>query len=84
MEDSFKELLYSQHVEIRESAEIEEPNIPSTKDEEPTEQVNAEVEFILERSTTESKDFLTTAAWLIDHALFSSIGCDNVPQGTRI
>ncbi|KAI0995514.1 hypothetical protein K3495_g12666 [Podosphaera aphanis] len=46
--DSFKELVYSQHADIRESADIEEPNVPSTEDEEPTAIVNAEVEFILE------------------------------------
>ncbi|KAI0999835.1 hypothetical protein K3495_g8363 [Podosphaera aphanis] len=63
MEDSFKELLYSQN------ADIEEPNVPSTKDEEPTELVNAEVEFILERSTAERRDVPIVAASLIDHAL---------------
>ncbi|KAI1007412.1 hypothetical protein K3495_g813 [Podosphaera aphanis] len=67
--DSFKELLYSQHADIQESADIEEPSLPSTEDEELMELVNAEVEFILERSTTESRDFPTVAASLIDHAL---------------
>ncbi|KAI1007626.1 hypothetical protein K3495_g602 [Podosphaera aphanis] len=67
--DSFKELLYSQHADIRKSADIEEPNVPSIEDEEPTELVNAEDESILERSTTESRDVPTVAASLIDHAL---------------
>ncbi|KAI1006887.1 hypothetical protein K3495_g1332 [Podosphaera aphanis] len=53
-------------------ADIEEPNLPSAEDEEPTELVNAEVEFILERFTTESRDVPTGAASLIDHALFTT------------
>ncbi|KAI1007685.1 hypothetical protein K3495_g544 [Podosphaera aphanis] len=57
--DSFKELLYSHHADIQESTDIEEPS----------ELVNAEVEFILERSSTESRDDPTVAASLIDHAL---------------
>ncbi|KAI0997405.1 hypothetical protein K3495_g10780 [Podosphaera aphanis] len=48
MEDSFKELLYSKHVDLQESADIEEPNVPSSENEEPTELVIAEVEIILE------------------------------------
>ncbi|KAI0993589.1 hypothetical protein K3495_g14595 [Podosphaera aphanis] len=48
MEDSFKELLFSQHADICESANIEEPNVNSTENEKPTELVNAEVEIILE------------------------------------
>ncbi|KAI1003224.1 hypothetical protein K3495_g4982 [Podosphaera aphanis] len=56
-------------MEDSKSADFEEPNVPSTEDDEPTELVNAEVEFILERSTTESRDFPTGAASLIDHAL---------------
>ncbi|KAI1000385.1 hypothetical protein K3495_g7813 [Podosphaera aphanis] len=68
-QDPFKELLYSQHADIRESADIEEPNVPSTEDEELMELVNAEVEFILERSTIESRDVPTVAASLTDHAL---------------
>ena len=68
-QDSFKELLYSQHADIQELADIEEPNVPSTENEDPTELVNAEVEIILERSTTESRDVPTVAASLIDHAL---------------
>ncbi|KAI1006167.1 hypothetical protein K3495_g2049 [Podosphaera aphanis] len=67
--DSFKELLYSQHVDIQELADIEEQNVALTEDEEPTEPVNAEVEFIIERSTTESRNVATVAASLIDHAL---------------
>ncbi|KAI1004120.1 hypothetical protein K3495_g4092 [Podosphaera aphanis] len=59
----------SNHTDIQESADTEEPNVPSTEDEEPTELVNAEVEFILERSTTESRDVPTVAASLIDHTL---------------
>ncbi|KAI1006534.1 hypothetical protein K3495_g1693 [Podosphaera aphanis] len=47
----------------------QEPNVPSTEDEEPTELVKAEVEIILERSTTESRDAPTVAASPIDHAL---------------
>ncbi|KAI1007239.1 hypothetical protein K3495_g983 [Podosphaera aphanis] len=72
IKDSFKELLYSQHANIRESADIEEPNVPSAEDKEPTELVNAEFEFILERSTTESRDVPTVAASLIDHELFTT------------
>ncbi|KAI1006715.1 hypothetical protein K3495_g1500 [Podosphaera aphanis] len=73
--DSFKELLYSQHADIQESADIEEPNVPSTENEELTELVNAEVEFILKRSTMESRDFPTVAASLIDHALSTTNIC---------
>ncbi|KAI1000323.1 hypothetical protein K3495_g7873 [Podosphaera aphanis] len=69
MEVSFKELLYPQHADIRESADIEELNVPSTEDQESTELVNVEFEFILERSTTECRDVPTVAASLIDHAL---------------
>ncbi|KAI0996845.1 hypothetical protein K3495_g11338 [Podosphaera aphanis] len=69
MEDSFRELLYLQHADTRESADIEEPNGPSTEDEEPTELVNAEAEFILEQSTTESRDVPTLVPSLVDHAL---------------
>ncbi|KAI1000939.1 hypothetical protein K3495_g7258 [Podosphaera aphanis] len=61
-----------QDAEIQESADIEEPNVPSTEDVELTELVNAEVEFILERSTTESRDVPTVAASPIDHALFTT------------
>ncbi|KAI0992820.1 hypothetical protein K3495_g15364 [Podosphaera aphanis] len=50
-------------------ADIEGPNVSSTEDEEPTELVNTEVEFIRERSTTESRDAPIVAASLIDHAL---------------
>ncbi|KAI1007043.1 hypothetical protein K3495_g1175 [Podosphaera aphanis] len=73
MEDSFKALLHSQHADMQESADIEEPNIPSTEDEEPMELVNVEVELILERSTTESRNVPTVAASLIDHALSSTM-----------
>ncbi|KAI1004299.1 hypothetical protein K3495_g3910 [Podosphaera aphanis] len=69
MEDTFKELLYSQHANIQESADTEEPNVPSIEGEEPTELVNAEVEFILERSTTESRDAPADAASLINRVL---------------
>ncbi|KAI0994361.1 hypothetical protein K3495_g13821 [Podosphaera aphanis] len=46
--DLFKELPYSQHADIQESADIGEPNVPSSENKEPTELVNAEVEIILE------------------------------------
>ncbi|KAI1005589.1 hypothetical protein K3495_g2627 [Podosphaera aphanis] len=69
MEDSIKELLYSQHVDIQESADIAETSVPLTEDEELIELVNTEVEFILERSTIESRDVPTVAVSLIDYAL---------------
>ncbi|KAI0996608.1 hypothetical protein K3495_g11575 [Podosphaera aphanis] len=56
----------------KQSTDIEEPNVPSTEDEEPMELVNAEVEFILERSTTESRYVPTVATLPIDHALSTS------------
>ncbi|KAI1006253.1 hypothetical protein K3495_g1970 [Podosphaera aphanis] len=67
--DSLKELQYSQPVDIQESADIEEPNVHSTENEEPTKLVNAEVEIILERSTTKSRDVPTLAASLFNPTL---------------
>ncbi|KAI0997420.1 hypothetical protein K3495_g10763 [Podosphaera aphanis] len=64
-EDIVQESVTTSH----ESADIEEPNVPSTENEEPTELVNAEVIIILERSTTESRDIPAVAASLIDHTL---------------
>ncbi|KAI0999422.1 hypothetical protein K3495_g8773 [Podosphaera aphanis] len=72
MKVSFKELLYSQFGEIQKFADIEEPNVPAPEDEEPTELINAEVEFILEQSTTETRYVPTEAASLIDHTLSST------------
>ncbi|KAI0992969.1 hypothetical protein K3495_g15215 [Podosphaera aphanis] len=54
------------------TSDIEEPNVPSTEDEESMELINAEVELILERSATESRDVPTVAASLMDHALYTT------------
>ncbi|KAI0992475.1 hypothetical protein K3495_g15710 [Podosphaera aphanis] len=72
MENSFKELLYSRNADIQVSVDIEEPNVPPTGDEEPTELFNAEVEFIPERSNIKSRDVPAVAASLIHHALSTS------------